>query len=469
MRTDLPYIAHNDHTCGGNREKRSQAFAPLPAPAFDPSGPPWSLCGYSSLDRCPRCDQCMAVPDPGWAEPACTIAGCGQGTAEPSLDPTANRSSLEARHLGFEQWLAELCEGISARGHLVDIGALCEAQDRAEGDLEKLSTELAESGVENPNDNAQVREALEKAGCRFDRRFVTKDGSPSTHKVALGFHTRDTLAEDLAESVVAYRTAKTRHDQLRAIDRAIDLGRVHPHINPSSCESGRMSTKAPNLMGLVSDLRHVLLAKNRHVLVKADFATLEWRVAAALSGDELLRGRITEGVDLHSALAAELFGPDFTAEDRQLAKKLSFEALYGAGVSGMVESTGISASEARRIRNGIWEAYPELGKLARGMRDVAEIPTPYGRTIATSEAKPHARLNYLIQATARDLLVDALCWLAHTGWADNVWMLLHDEVILSVPHDATESALRDLSKAMNLHLLGVPITAEAKVLGHRWE
>ena len=123
MRTDLPYIAHNDHTCGGNREKRSQAFAPLPAPAFDPSGPPWSLCGYSSLDRCPRCDQCMAVPDPGWAEPACTIAGCGQGTAEPSLDPTVHRSSLKAHHVGFEQWLAELCEGISARGHLVDIGA----------------------------------------------------------------------------------------------------------------------------------------------------------------------------------------------------------------------------------------------------------------------------------------------------------------------------------------------------------
>lgn len=469
MRTDLPYIAHNDHTCGGNREKRSQAFAPLPAPAVHPSGPPSSLYGYSSLDRCPRCDQGMAVPDPGWAEPACTIAGCGQGTAAPSLDPTANRSSLEARHVGFEQWLSELCEGISARGHLVDIGALCEAQDRAERDLEKLSTELAESGIENPNDNAQVREALEKAGCCFDGRFVTKDGSPSTHKVALGFHTRGTPAEELAETVVAYRSAKTRHDQLRSIDRAIDLGRVHPHINPSSCESGRMSTKAPNLMGLVSDLRHVLLANNHHVLVKADFATLEWRVAAALSGDVLLCGRISEGVDLHDALAETLFGPDFTAGDRQLAKKLSFEVLYGAGVNGMVKSTGISTTEADRIRTGIWDAYPKLGALARELRDAAEILTPYGRTIRASDAEPHARLNLLVQGTARDLLVDALCRLADLGRADNVWMLVHDEVILSVPHDATESALRDLSKAMNLHLLGVPITAEAKVLGHRWE
>lgn len=47
-------------------------------------------------------------------------------------------------------------------------------------------------------------------------------------------------------------------------------------------------------------------------------------------------------------------------------------------------------------------------------------------------------------------------------------MLLHDEIVLQVPEDRTQEALKALEEAMTLDLLGVPITATAEVLGHWW-
>lgn len=65
-------------------------------------------------------------------------------------------------------------------------------------------------------------------------------------------------------------------------------------------------------------------------------------------------------------------------------------------------------------------------------------------------------------------IIDALCWLAHDGWADNVWMLLHDEIILQVPDGRAQEALEALEEAVTLELLGVPIRATGHIAGGQW-
>lgn len=435
-----------------------------------PSGPLWPTVSYSRLDPCPRCDDGFAVPDPGWAEPACTIKGCGQGTAAPSIDPTARRTSLEAHYEALEHGVQTLADDMVTRGYLVDTGALCAAQECDKADLEVTTAELLAHGVTNPNNSGQVLLALKASGCEFDPRFFNEDGRPSTKRTALNVYAaaRPALLP-LTTAVTRYRDAKLRSDQLRSLDEAIELGRVHPTVDSHSCESGRMSMSSPNLMGLAKDLRHVIVATPGHVLVRADFDTVEWRVAAALSADPRLIGRVTnDEVDLHSAQATDLFGSDHTPDQRAIAKRLSFGVLYGAGVSGIVKATGLSPSEAKRVRSDIWAAYPALADLAQDLRGKTAVQTPSGRTIRAPAEKDYAFLNHFIQGTARDLLVDALCWLVHAGWAVNVWMLLHDEIVLDVLEDRAQEAVEALNEAMNLDLLGVPITATAEVLERRW-
>jgi DNA polymerase-1 len=323
-------------------------------------------------------------------------------------------------------------------------------------------------GIENPNDPKQILQALEDAGCEFDPRFANEKGRPSTTKVALGeYAEHQPHLQPLTTAIVTYGVAKQRSNHLRSIDEAIDLGRVHPTIDPHSSESGRMSMSDPALMNLRRELRGVLTAEPGHVLVPADFDTVEWRVAAALSGDKELTARIKAGTDLHAALATKLFGPDYTEGDRELAKTISFQVLYGAGPNGIAKDTGLNRREAERLLDDIWDAYKQLKRYDRRVRAQRSMLTPYGRTIPAAD-EPFKNLNMVVQATARDLLVHALCRLADLGWADNVWMLLHDEIILQVPEKDAGDAVEALNEAMNLDLLGVPISAIGEVLGRQW-
>ncbi len=117
-----------------------------------PSGPPWPIISYSSLDPCPRCRDGDAVPDPGRAQPACTAKGCGERTAGAEIDPTADRTSLEAHHEGVERWLGALVDEMAARGYPVDVGVLCDAQYRAEADLKDATDRAHALGIGNPSD-----------------------------------------------------------------------------------------------------------------------------------------------------------------------------------------------------------------------------------------------------------------------------------------------------------------------------
>ncbi len=433
-----------------------------------PSGPPRPTVAYSRLDPCPRCGEGFAVPDPGWNAPACTLEGCGETRAAPHIDPTADRTSLQAHNEAGEWWLGRMVGDMVVRGYRqADRAHLRQEQEAADAEKRAAGSALHAMGIENPDDPKQILQALEDAGCEFDSRFENKNGRPSTKKMALAVYAEaQPQLRGLTTATVAYRDAMTRGGQIRAL--AVHRDRIHPTIDSHACESGRMAMKEPNLMGLDRRLRPLLRSDEGHVLVRADFDTVEWRVAAALSDDPCLIGRIEADVDLHSALAVHLFGTNHTSEDRELAKTISFQILYGSGVDGIVKKTGLSRNEAQRVRDGIWSAYSDLGTCARRLQRQTSMLTPYGRRIAGSAEKDYANLNYLVQGAARDLLVDALCWLAHEGRADNIWMLLHDEIILQVPEKDADDAVEALNEAMNLDLLGVPITAAAAVLGTRW-
>ena len=74
-----------------------------------------------------------------------------------------------------------------------------------------------------------------------------------------------------------------------------------------------------------------------NVLVVADYASMELRAAAYISGDVEMTKAFENGVDLHRLTAARMAGKavaDITPEERKSAKPVNFGAIYGMGADG---------------------------------------------------------------------------------------------------------------------------------------
>jgi DNA polymerase I-like protein with 3'-5' exonuclease and polymerase domains len=128
-------------------------------------------------------------------------------------------------------------------------------------------------------------------------------------------------------------------------------GRVRPTIYTLGTDTGRMSCVRPNLQQLprTGGIRACLTADPGHVLISADFSSVELRVAAALSGDPNLRKMIVDGVDIHWTIARQVFGAHATKADRYAIKRGVFGRLYGGGVPTLARQVGCSEPVTARM------------------------------------------------------------------------------------------------------------------------
>lgn len=89
---------------------------------------------------------------------------------------------------------------------------------------------------------------------------------------------------------------------------------------------------------------------------------------------------------------------------------------------------------------------------------VAHLPREY----------PHKAPNYVIQRTARELLVDALLRWRDTPWGTSVLLPIHDEILAMVPEQDGTTATGALVDCMQTELLGIPIAVEADEPTRAW-
>jgi len=259
---------------------------------------------------------------------------------------------------------------------------------------------------------------------------------------------------------------------LRKIPRYADpAGRVHPDYKTLAAHTGRMSVKYPAMQTFKKNdprLRGCFVADPGHVLVGCDFANVELRIAAALSGDREMVRVFRDGQDIHSNTARMLFGDSFTPEQRQIAKALNFGTAFGGGAPGLAQQAGITLDSARAAVTRFRRAYPGVAAFGKAMATHRTVRNAARRRIPADPARSYANSNYAIQSTARDLLVEALYRLCDAGWHHTLWALIHDEIVLHVPAADADDARHALNQAMTTTFRGVPITADADIIGTRW-
>lgn len=387
----------------------------------------------------------------------------------------------------FEHRVAYDCANMQRRGIAVDLpwieagrARYAEAYEAAEAALRDDFGVVKGKGAKSYNGAAaSLTERLTATGAKLYR--TTKSGALSlddgalSEVAALGGESA-ALARTVLDARQAHKFGET---YLGGFVNALGHdGRIHPKINPLAAVTGRMSVTDPPLQQMPrgdKTLRGSFVPDEGHVFISADYEQVEWRVAAGVTKDPNLLRVIREGGDIHGITAAAVFGEDFTGDQRTQGKPLGLGVLYGLGEPGMAEALakiGLPASDAKRVRDGILKAYPGIGNfMSRAKahlkgKGLTEFRTQIGRKFLTDRG--HLVLNYYCQGQARDLFAEAVVKMTDAGLGDSLRLLVHDEVVLSVPREEAETACRIVDECMNTEFLGVPITAQAEIMGDRW-
>jgi len=336
--------------------------------------------------------------------------------------------------------------------------------------------------------------------------FFTKLGLPVVKKTATGAPSTDEevlekLAEDfpLPAKILEHRgLAKlkgTYTDKLAqlALPRT---GRVHTHYAQAVAVTGRLSSNDPNLQNIPirtpegRRVREAFVAAPGNVIASADYSQIELRIMAHISGDEALLGAFRDGLDVHRATAAEVFGvtvDQVTSEQRRYAKVINFGLIYGMSAYGLARNLGIDNTAAKNYIQRYFERYPGVKDYMERTREEAKargyVQTVFGRRLYLPEigspngqrraGAERAAINAPMQGTAADLIklsmVKVQQVLDAQARGTRMIMQVHDELVFEVPEAEVDWLRVEIPRLMaGVADLKVPLLAEVGV-GPNWD
>ena len=360
--------------------------------------------------------------------------------------------------------------------------------------LEAEAHELA-GGPFNLGSTRQLGEVLfEKLGLPVLRK--TPKGAPSTAEEVLAELALDyPLPKLLLEYRALSKLKSTYTDKLPDMVHP-ETGRLHTSYHQAVTATGRLSSSDPNLQNIPirSDegrlIRQAFVAPPGCCLVAADYSQIELRIMAHLSGDAGLLEAFNDGVDVHRATAAEVFGVGLdkvSAEQRRKAKAINFGLIYGMSAFGLGRQLHLGRGEAQAYIDRYFERYPGVADYMERTRASARergfvetlfgrrlyLPEIHARNRTRQQAAERTAINAPMQGTAADIIKRAMLeidgWLAAEAPRVRLVMQVHDELILEVPDDEAEAIVPALCKRMaSAAELAVPLVVDAG-RGANWD
>ena len=273
-------------------------------------------------------------------------------------------------------------------------------------------------------------------------------------------------------------------------------GRVHTTFNQALTATGRLSSSNPNLQNIPirtekgKEIRKAFVPADKDgYIVSADYSQIELRIMAHFSHDRHLIDAFRNGVDVHAATAAKIFGiphEEVTADQRRVAKTANFGIMYGISAFGLSQRLGISRSEAKKIIDDYFAAFPSIKSFISDTIAFAKqhgyVETIFGRRRYLSDinsANANVRslaernaVNAPIQGTAADIIKMAMInvdkAMTEAGLRSRMVLQIHDELLFDTVHDEV-SELVDIVKEQMEHVadLSVPLTVECNY-GKNW-
>lgn len=369
------------------------------------------------------------------------------------------------------------------------------------GELEKRLHELEQeayglAGEEfNLGSPKQLQQIFfEKLGLPVIKK--TPKGQPSTAEPVL-----QELALDypLPRVIMEYRglskLKSTYTDQLpKQITQS--TGRIHTSYHQAVTATGRLSSSDPNLQNIPirtqegRRVRRAFIAPDGYKIMAADYSQIELRIMAHLSQDKGLIHAFKNGLDIHKATAAEVFGgavSDVSDDHRRSAKAINFGLIYGMSAFGLSRQLNISRGAAQDYIDLYFNRYPGVKDYMDRTRALAAeqgyVETIFGRRLYLPEirasnfqrrqAAERTAINAPMQGTAADIIKKAMItvhgWLASSNLDTRMTMQVHDELVLEVPEGNVQEVASGVEKLMSGAVeLCIPLVVEAGV-GDNWD
>jgi DNA polymerase I-like protein with 3'-5' exonuclease and polymerase domains len=150
-----------------------------------------------------------------------------------------------------------------------------------------------------------------------------------------------------------------------------------------------------------------------------------------------------------------------------------FGRIYGGGVATLAAQTAQTVETTQAVIDTLDALTPQLSAWSASIsaavkRGQTQFPSYAGRIIHLPRERPHAAPNYVIQGSARELLVDALVKWQDARWGTCTLLPVHDELDVFVPAEDADEATRELVRCMETGLYGVKIIAEPSTPGFAW-
>jgi len=428
-----------------------------------------------------------------------------QGDFSDEENILAELKKINSEHLfeEIEKPLIPIIKKMERRGVLIDSDLLKKLNQDYSGQLKELENKIWEkAGTKfNVSSPKQLGEVLfDKLGLSVKYQKKTSTGAKSTKQSELQ-KMKD--LHPIIPLILEYRElSKLVSTYIEPIPKMVDKGgRLHTHFLQMGTTTGRMASQNPNLQNIpVSSengkvIRKAFLAPKHYKLVAFDYSQIELRIAAFLSGDEKLIQIFKSGEDVHTSVAAAVFGVPKEQVDREMrrkAKVINFGILYGMGVNALTQNLGSDRKTAQAFYNTYFEKFSGLATYLDKTREEAEksgfTKTFFGRRRYFEGLKskiPYIKasaermaINAPIQGTSADIIKIAMKriddFIAENNLTEKVYLILqiHDELIYEIENSLVEEMTPKIKKIMQdvippEKIYGVPIIVDSST-GLNW-
>ncbi len=321
----------------------------------------------------------------------------------------------------------------------------------------------------------------------FDELGLTENKKRSTDAASLN----DLIDEhSIVEKILSWRSvAKLAGTYADALPRQIASdGRIHTTYLQTSTNTGRLSSRDPNLQNipiktaLGEEIRKCFVAAPGHVLISVDYSQIQLRLLADIANVDAFRATFNNGDDIHEQTARKIFNipanEPVPRDARRAAKTVNFSIVYGISSFGLAGQLGVGRVDAQNIINSYMAGLPQVKDYIERTKQFAMenacVYTPWGRRIELPEVKNprlrayamRAAINAPIQGFEADLMRRAVVEIDDKiiqPHRDKICMIMqvHDEIVFECVADAADSFANQIKSVMeNIVKLSVPLVAE---------
>lgn len=396
----------------------------------------------------------------------------------------------------LERPLIDVLVEMQANGIRVD-GAQLHEQSRA--------VEVRLGGIRQAIFKEAGREFNIDSPKQLQEILFVKLGLPVIRRTKTGASTDQEVLESLAHLhplpslLLEHRTlTKLKGTYLDALPEMINpnTGKIHTSFNQVVAATGRLSSSEPNLQNIPVRTEEGRRVRQAFIpsspdwrLLCADYSQIELRMLAHFSGDKVLCEAFERGGDIHTAVAAEIFGVAPVAVEREMrrvAKAVNFGVIYGQSPFGLSNAIGISQADAAKFIEEYFTRYAGvdqyLERLLNECTRTGYATTILGRRRSIAGIRPQPQpgrqrnlpertaINTVIQGSAADqikqAMLNVLARMKRENHPGKMLLQIHDELVFEAPVDRIADLGQLVREEMERAIpLKVPLQVDLKAGG----